>query len=166
MRVVVCDTGPVLHLHEAKLLDWLIAAGEILIPFAVEMELARLIPDWAKIRPDSIRVHGIKQPGDRRIQTACREAGLHAGEAEALVLARQLRADWVLTDDAMARAVAELTGFEVHGSLGLVLWRAGHVDVTRDMAATALDRLAASSLWVSEVVLAEARAALDKITPP
>lgn len=46
MRIVVCDTGPVLHLREAGVLDVLRHAGEVLIPAAVDDELARLIDDW------------------------------------------------------------------------------------------------------------------------
>lgn len=163
MRIIVCDTGPVLHLYEAGLLEWLIAAGDVLIPGAVDRELSQHIPDWAGVRPASFRSQTIGQPVDGRIQTACREASLGLGETEALLLARQLRADWLLTDDAMARAVAELIGCEVHGSLGLILWRAGQNDVTRDEAFDALDRIARTSLWVSRSVLAEARGALHKI---
>ncbi len=33
MRVIICDTGPILHLREAKALDLLSAAGEILLLF-------------------------------------------------------------------------------------------------------------------------------------
>lgn len=50
------------------------------------------------------------------------EAGLlHAGEAEAIALARQIRADWLVTDGAAARLFAQTLGIEVHGSLGIVL---------------------------------------------
>jgi hypothetical protein len=51
VRVVVCDTGPVLHLHEAGVLDVLRHVGEILIPAAVDDELARLIDDCVVALP-------------------------------------------------------------------------------------------------------------------
>ncbi len=44
MKVVVCDTGPILHLQEAALLDLLEKAGEIIAPAAVEQELKSLLP--------------------------------------------------------------------------------------------------------------------------
>ncbi len=53
------------------------------------------------------------------IQQIAHELG--AGEAEAIALARSLHADWLLTDDAEARVVAQLAGLEVHGSLGVLL---------------------------------------------
>jgi len=91
-------------------------------------------------------------------------AGLGAGEVEAVQLAREIEADWLLTDDAEARVIAGLVGLEVHGSLGVVLWAAamGHLDFAR--AAAALDLLADSStLWICASILAEARRALRKI---
>ncbi|HKV13358.1 MAG TPA: DUF3368 domain-containing protein [Thermoanaerobaculia bacterium] len=78
-------------------------------------------------------------------------------------MAAQIRADWLLTDDAAARMVAQQQGFEVHGSLGVVLWAAveGHLD--RESAEEALEALSRSSLWLSSRILAEARAALRQI---
>ena len=47
--------------------------------------------------------------------------------------------------------------------LGLVLWAAARKHLGREEAAAALDRLTHSSLWISVRVLAEARAALDRL---
>jgi predicted nucleic acid-binding protein len=88
---------------------------------------------------------------------------LEAGEAEAIALARQLSAAWFLTDDAAARVFAAALGLEVHGSLGVVLWAAARKHLSHEEAAAALDRLAHSSLWISAQVLAEARAALERL---
>jgi predicted nucleic acid-binding protein len=85
------------------------------------------------------------------------------GEMEAIVLARSLTADWLLTDDAAARVVATLLSLEVHGSLGVVLWAAAQRHIDRKEAGTILERLAKSSLWVSRAVVAEARRALDAL---
>jgi hypothetical protein len=95
---------------------------------------------------------------------AWEDAGLlDRGEADAIALARQLDAKWFLTDDASARLMAEALGIEAHGSLGVVLWAAAERTLTRDEAEDKVTRLAHSSLWVSQRVLAEARAALDKL---
>ena len=55
---------------------------------------------------------------------------LDPGEAEAIGLALQVKADWLLTDDAQARRFAERLALEVHGSVGLLLWAvaAGHLN--------------------------------------
>lgn len=34
MRVIVCDTGPILHLHEAEALQFLEKVGEVITPLA------------------------------------------------------------------------------------------------------------------------------------
>jgi predicted nucleic acid-binding protein len=88
---------------------------------------------------------------------------LDPGEGEAIALARELKADWFLTDDAAARLFAQTLGIEVHGSLGVVLWAAAtrHLDQAR--AEAALDRLFGTSLWISERVMDEARSALRQI---
>lgn len=164
MRVVVCDTGPVLHLSEAGALDLLERAGEVLIPATVDHEIARHIPDWPTRRPRWLRVDAIPQPGAPFEQWAA-HLGLGAGEVEAIVLAKSRAADWLLTDDATARVVATLLGLEVHGSLGVVLWAAARAHINRPEADAILQRLASSSLWISPAILAEARRALDALQP-
>jgi hypothetical protein len=95
---------------------------------------------------------------------AWQQAGLlDAGEAEAIALARQVQADWFLTDDTAARLFAQVLGLEVHGSLGIVLWAAAVGHLNQTAAEAALNHLARSSLWVSARVLAEARSALDQL---
>ena len=47
---------------------------------------------------------------------------LDSGEAEAIALAMQLKSDWFLTDDALAREFSEPLGLETHGSIGVLLW--------------------------------------------
>jgi len=75
------------------------------------------------------------------------QAGLlDRGEAQALALAAQVKADWFLTDDAAARVVASQQGIEVHGSLGVVLWAAATGHLGRGEAEAALKALAGSSL--------------------
>ena len=88
---------------------------------------------------------------------------LHAGEAEALVLARRKKADWFLTDDATTRLFVSLLGMEVHGSLGIILWNAAKGYLSREETESALKRLETTSLWLSERVRREARQALEDI---
>jgi hypothetical protein len=47
---------------------------------------------------------------------------LDAGEAEAIVLARQERADVVLLDEKEARGIARRLGLHVLGTVGLLIW--------------------------------------------
>jgi predicted nucleic acid-binding protein len=163
MTRVVCDTGPLLHLAEANASDLLHFLGELYVPEAVDIEMRRYDEHWRRRRPGRIQVTPLDPPYDLEA-AAWRTAGLlDAGEAEAIQLMRQLRAQWLLTDDAAARVVAQSLGLEIHGSLGVVLWAAAVGHLSRAAADAALHGLAKSSLWVSAAVLGEAKNALDKL---
>jgi predicted nucleic acid-binding protein len=64
-------------------------------------------------------------------------------------------ADWFLTDDATTRLFVSLLGLEVHGSLGIILWNAAKGYLGRDEAKSALNRLEATSLWLSDRIRRE-----------
>ncbi len=121
LKIVVCDTGPILHLHEAQALEVLSYAGEVIVPRAVESEIKQHLPGWAELKSRWLRVRSLQRVKGYELATRQLAQELGAGEAEAIVLAKSLRADWLLTDDAAARMVAQLAGLEVHGSLGIVL---------------------------------------------
>jgi predicted nucleic acid-binding protein len=160
---LVSDTGPLLHLWEAGALDLLSDAGDVSIPPGVDGELQRLIPDWAAQRPDWLRVEALIKPFSEQANVWIRADLLDRGEAEAIALARQISADWLLTDDTAARVTAQTQGIEAHGSLGIVLWAAasGHID--RGRAESVLDDLTQSSLWLSARVRTAVGHALNEI---
>jgi predicted nucleic acid-binding protein len=163
VRRITSDTGPLLHLTEARALQLMELIGDVRIPPRVAGEMAYLLVDWRP--PAWITVEPLLEPYLSEA-LAWQQAGLlDAGEAETVALARQAGADWLLTDDAAARLFATALGIEVHGSLGVLLWAAaaGHLDPIE--AEAALSRLAASSLWVSGQVLEEARSALRRMFP-
>jgi predicted nucleic acid-binding protein len=153
----------VLHLGEAGALNLLEQTGEFHVPKAVDTEIKQHNPDWGKQRPTWIIVTELHPPYNREAITWQQAGLLDGGEAEAIALARQLNAQWLLTDDAAARLFAQTLGLEVHGSLGIVLWAAAVDYLNRADAETTLNRLAQSSLWISSKVLAEARSALDQL---
>ena len=57
LRLVVSDTGPLLHLGEADALIFLSWTGEVSIPKAVDREMSLQNPLWQSQRPAWIRVH-------------------------------------------------------------------------------------------------------------
>jgi predicted nucleic acid-binding protein len=126
--IIVCDTGPLLHLHQARLLDLLPLAGQIFVPPAVRGEILSVdpIPDW-------VEIHALDETFANEARAWIQAGLLHAGEAYALGLAKQVAARWLLTDDTAARLIARQEGFEVHGSLGVVLWAVAEprLDATR-----------------------------------
>ncbi len=165
MRLVVSDTGPLMHLAQAQSLDLVGLIGDLHIPPAVAIEAAHHIPAWTTAPPTWINITPL-QPTNASQPQAWWQAGLlDWGEAEALALTRQLNAHWFLTDDTAARVLAASLGIEVHGSLGVVLWAAAAGHLNHSEAETALNGLAASTLWLSARVLKEAKDALDQIFP-
>jgi predicted nucleic acid-binding protein len=158
--IIVTNTGPLLHLHEARCLDLLNLAGDVHAPLMVVIELKTLLevtmPSWIKVYP--------LENSFQKLAASWTQAGiLDSGEAEALCLAQQLNADWFLTDDAAARLLAQTLGIEVHGSLGVILWAAavGYLEYAK--AQESLDGLIHSSLWMSPGIIVHARKALEKI---
>ncbi len=162
MRIIVSNTGPLLHLSEAQSLDLLRLAGQIHIPLSVALEAKRYLPAWRVVQPVWITITELVEPNLSEAQSWQQSGLLDSGEAEALALARQLNAGWFLTDDTAARVMATSLGIEAHGSLGLVLWAAAR-HLKREQAEQTLEALAASSLWISASVLVEAKAALKRI---
>ncbi len=55
-QTVVCDTGPVLHLHEADSLGLFSLIGSVWVPTEVDRELARLVENWPAVRPQVRRL--------------------------------------------------------------------------------------------------------------
>ena len=156
---IVCDTGPLLHLSEAGMIYLLHQAGDILIPPAVNLELGRQIAGWNSL--DWLTIHPLENKHAENARSWVRTGQLDPGEAEAIGLALQTKADWLLTDDAQARRFAESLDLETHGSVGLLLWAIAAGQLDHEQAHAALEALASSSLWISERVLREARKAID-----
>jgi len=162
MKVIICDAGPLIHLSEANCLDLLRPAGNVFLPHRVAIEVRSSVP-IAEQWPEWLQVVEL-QPHERKEAEMWQAAGgLHAGEAEALVLARRKKSDWFLTDDATTRLFVSLLGMEVHGSLGIILWNAAKGYLSREETESGLKRLEATSLWLSERVRREARQALEDI---
>lgn len=162
MRVIVCDAGPIIHLYEAGCLSLLVQTGNLFLPLRVysEVQAAPHINDqWP---PSGFRWLNSPTKNKKEAMLWQTAGGLHAGEAEALVLAREKRADWFLTDDSATRLFVSLLGMEVHGSLGVILCAARR-HLNRKEVEDALSRLEKSSLWLSAKIYQEARLALDDI---
>jgi predicted nucleic acid-binding protein len=159
--IIVSNTGPILHLQEAKCLDLLQLAGDTNIPQAVASEIAYLQTEWT--RPDWIKVVNLEETSHKQAHEWVQADLLDRGEADALSLALHLKAHWFLTDDSAARLLGNMLGIEVHGSLGIVLWAAAKGFREHAQAKADLENLVRSSLWMSMKVIEDARRVLDNI---
>lgn len=163
MRLIVCDTGPILHLQEARLLGLLQKSGKVCIPRMVNIEMNELHPIWRKHRPEWITIEPLLPDETKDAEFLFLSGLLGFGEAEAIILAKRLKPEWFLTDDTEARIFASSLGMEVHGSLGIVLWSAAAGHLSYSESKEALDRLSRTSLWISKDILSQAQKALKTI---
>ncbi len=110
--------------------------GEVVIPPAVFEELSAFhnaIPSWAKV----VAVRDLTKVG--RFSDV-----LDRGESEALVLAVELGADFLLMDEKAGREIAALEGLQVIGLLGVALRakQVGLLDCTMKQLLSELESLA------------------------
>lgn len=110
--MVVTDASPLIALHQIDHLELLRRLfGAVVVPPAVAREVAPSVtlPGWITMR-------SLQQPVAGEIL----RASLGAGESEAISLAQELRAEWLLLDERSARRLAQALGLRVAGTLGLL----------------------------------------------
>ena len=120
--ILVLDASALITLARIGRLNLLRDLAEnIYIPEAVYDEVVRS----GRGRAGSSEVAHAQWISYHQVRDRDAVAGLRAqvgqGEAEAIALARELRADAVVLDDATARQLAETAGQKVLGLLGLLL---------------------------------------------
>ena len=137
---VVSNSSPLIALARIQRLDLLPAIFEsVLIPPAVAREIAPsipVLPTWLRIQAPNVLP-----------PASLLRRRLGDGEWEALALAIELEAAWIILDDLPARRSAEATGLNVIGTLGTLVTakRAGLLKSIRPE----LDGLRATSFFLS-----------------
>ena len=118
MPKVVSDSGPIIALANIGQLNLLHQLfGEIVIPPAARAEIL----DEASASALSIAEWIETQPPQDTLAVLFLRNDFGAGESEAIVLAKEIGADWTLLDDLTARRKAQAIGLGVVGTLGLLL---------------------------------------------
>ncbi len=120
--IVVADATPLIALAKIGRLALLRHLfGELSIPEAVLAEVTLAAPHRAGA--DEIRqaqwIHTVAIRDITKVRYLRVE--LDPGEAEALVLAEELQADWLLLDESKARRIATILGLPHIGTVGLLL---------------------------------------------
>ncbi len=118
--IVVSDTTPLNYLiliEAAQVLPALF--GRVYAPTAVMEELShprgpQPVRVWVSSPPEWLVVREPTQVDETLPKS------LHKGEVEAISLARELGADWVLIDERKASREAESRGLRVAGTLGIL----------------------------------------------
>lgn len=149
--IVVADTGPVNYLVLSGQVELAHALyGTLLIPPSVHRELldarapeavrqwAGALPAWAEVRPP---------------KNASRFGELGPGEREAIALALEMRADFLLIDEAAGRKIAIENGVAVKGTLGILEEAASRNLVDFPLA---VSKLRATTIFLSEETVRDA----------
>src|SRR5262245_14078578 len=117
--IVVSDTSPITNLAligYVNLLQQLY--GSVVIPQAVSQEIAAVAPRLAGIVDiQKVEWLEIRQAEDSALVTSL-QLELDRGEAEAIALAIELKADLLLMDERRGRTVAARLGLTFVGLLG------------------------------------------------
>lgn len=142
------DTSPLLYFYRIDQLTLLHRLFDrVLVPEAVVTELARgnaqgvsvpILTDYPWIEIRQIERRSVSERVD----------SLGAGEREAILLALDGYADWVILDDLDARHQAEICGIQVIGTVGL-LASARQKDMIESVAPV-LNALEVAGMWLSE----------------
>ncbi|MEC4814490.1 MAG: DUF3368 domain-containing protein [Scytonema sp. PMC 1069.18] len=122
--LVVSNTSPLLNLAMIGQLSLLKQQfGQIQIPTTVLEELR-----VNEALPGSVQLREALEAGWLQVQELDNQAlvllllqDLDKGEAEAIALALQLRADWIILDEREGRRIAHRLGLRVTGLLGVLL---------------------------------------------
>ncbi|HZQ07888.1 MAG TPA: DNA-binding protein [Anaerolineae bacterium] len=120
MTSAVLDAGPLIHLAELDVLDALSNFDSLYVPDAVWDEVATHQPQILKAPGLPIERVSISTLSPE-LQTLAQALALDRGEIQALGLLQDQPQCMFLTDDAAARLAAEQLGYEVHGTIGLII---------------------------------------------
>ncbi|MCC5599540.1 DUF3368 domain-containing protein [Nostoc favosum] len=123
--IVVSDTSPITNLAAIDQLDLLQELyGSIVIPLAVYKEMVVA----GKVVPGAVEVQTLSWIQTQTVADAQKvtdiqtnQDNIDLGEAEAIILALELKADLLLMDERRGRALATNYGLKVTGLLGVLL---------------------------------------------
>jgi uncharacterized protein len=155
--IVVSNTSPLLNLAIIGRLDLLRHLyGAILVPQAVYDEL--VVAGQGK--PDASEIKALnwietKQPANSPLVTSLK-LELDDGEAEAIALATDLKADLLLLDERQGRIVAGRLGLTVVGLLG-VLFEAKQKNLIARICPLMDELMQIAGFWISPRLYAHVR---------
>jgi predicted nucleic acid-binding protein len=152
---VVADASPLIAFAQIGQLPLLqVLFTTLLVPPAVGREIAPSVPSQPWIAE--------RQP-TQPLAPHVLQAGLGAGESEAISLALELRADRLIVDEKAARHLAEALGLNVIGTLGVLLAakRKGLIPAVRPL----VEALLANSFWISPQLVERALSGIGEGRP-
>lgn len=139
--LIISDTSPLTNLIRIKELDLLkLLYTEVVIPEKVQDELLNYENQKDEIdKRDWIIVKKVSNSEEVKKL----EAELDTGEAEAIVLAKELEADLIIIDERKGRKIAEENGLKIIGLLGVLIQakRMGYVKELKSLLNELIDNV-------------------------
>jgi predicted nucleic acid-binding protein len=118
--IVISDSSPAISLAVIKKLHLFEDLyHQVVIPEAVFNEITFHDKPFSKDLNIYFKNKIKKVTNDMAVEMLLSDIG--KGEAEAIVLAKELKADFIIVDDLKARKLALINGLEVRGTLGILL---------------------------------------------
>ena len=118
---VVCDAGPLIHLSELDCLSLLNDFSDVLVPEQVWQEVVQHQANALDESALDFQTVPVNNSSTASFQSLVKSLSLDYGEQAALSL-MELNPDAIfLTDDAAARLAAVSLGYQVHGSIGILI---------------------------------------------
>ena len=116
-KYAVADTGPLIILYQIEVLDFLQELyDEIFIPEAVKHELLKGVSGYKILSRQWIKIKTVKNKEVLKIL----KIYIDEGEAEAIQLARELKAT-IIIDERKGRRIAKSLNLKIRGTLGILL---------------------------------------------
>lgn len=156
-RRVVCNTSPLLYLHQVNQLELLsLLYGQVLIPPAVRAELRRGADQGVDV-PDIQAMTWIEVRSLQDTTLLPTVVDLGAGEAEAIALALFLPGALLILDDDLGRRIARLNSIRYTGTLGVLIKAKQEGFLPR--VGPVLEALQGTTMWLSHDLI---RTVLDE----
>lgn len=151
---VVCDAGPLIHLSELGCLSLLNDFADVLVPEQVWQEVVQHQTNALDESALDFQKVPVNISSTVSFQSLIKSLSLDYGEQAALSL-MELNPDFIfLTDDAAARLAAVSLGYQVHGSIGILIRAIRREQKTKDEVLTILREISArSTLFVRTELL-------------
>ncbi len=153
MRRIISNTTPIISLLKVDKLNLLKELYErVIVPTAVYLEIEngkekQYYQDLTQI--DWIEIQEIRNPDSRAYFL-----DLDDGEAEVLILAKELNADLVIMDEIMGRRYSKQLEFNLTGTIGILLKskEKGLIESIKDL----LTELMKKGTWLSPKLISKA----------
>ncbi|MDW7726428.1 MAG: hypothetical protein SCH70_04840 [Candidatus Methanoperedens sp.] len=164
--MLIFDSSSMILLAKAGVLEKLVAHREAVIPVLIYTEA--VIRGKDKGREDAYRIESLIKSGKIKVQepnkSTCIEIrdlfGLHAGERDVLVLAKDMNIKCIVCDDKKAINAAKVLRFKFTTALNIIVAMCLKSEITKSEAEEMIDNLDEFG-WYNNRIIKKARQDLN-----